>query len=263
MSTKKQLVQEVFDKAKKESGKSTKNGLSEYLAIRLEEKVRLGISERTLIRYYDTYILNSTKKDEIEIDSHILDKLSQYLSYQCFEHFINPSEFVLDSEDVAYIHRPMGIYQDLTKVAEGGLHINIHNVIRLPDFIKNNKGMSLGIMGVLIASGSLVHFNDSFQKKDHMYWNGVEYRLTTVNDLNPKHTVIPLDTVQFKYFRKITRPDTLDLDNGMNKVWYSKYQNKVEFFTMDGTNPDNNKELKPVSEGILVKYAKEKISNEK
>lgn len=258
MSTKKQLVQEVFDKAKKESGKSTKNGLSEYLVIRLEEKVRFDISERTLIRYYDTYIINSTKKDEIEIDSHILDKLSQYLGYQCFERFINRNEFILDGIGEGHIQRPLGLSQDLTKVAEGGLHINIHNIIRLPDFIKNNKGMSAGVMGVLIATGSFAHFEGYFQKKDHMYWNGVEYRLTAAHDRNPTHTVIPLDTVSFTYFKKITRPDTLDVDNGMNKVWYSKYQNKVEFFTMDGTNPDNHKELKPVSQGILEKYAGEK-----
>jgi len=260
MSTKKQLVQEVFDKAKKEAGKSTKNGLSEYLVIRLEEKVRFSISERTLIRYYDTYVINSTKKDEIEIDSHTLDKLSQYLGYQCFERFINRNEFILDGVDAVNVHRPLGFSQDLTKIAEGGLHINIQNIIRLPDFIKNNKGMSVGIMGALIATGSFAHFEGYFQKKDHMYWNGVEYRLTTAQDRNPKHAVIPLDTVQFKYFKKITRPDTLDLDNGMNKVWYSKYRNKVEFFTMDGTNPDNNKELKSVSQGILEKYAGKKTT---
>lgn len=254
MSTKKQLVQEVFDKAKKESGKSTKNGLSEYLVIRLEEKVRFNISERTLIRYYDTYIINSSKKDEIEIDSHTLDKLSQYIGYQCFERFINRNEFVLDGEVAGYIQRPLGISQDLAKVAEGGLHINIQNIIKLPDFIKNNKGMSAGIMGALIATGSFAHFEGYFQKKDHMYWDGVEYRLTLADDRNPTHEVIPLDTVSFKYFKKITRPDTLDVDNGMKKVWYSKYQNKVDFFTMDGTNPDNNKELKPVSPGILEKY---------
>ncbi|MDQ0477118.1 hypothetical protein [Chryseobacterium sp. MDT2-18] len=260
MFTKKQLVEEVFDKAKRESGKSTKNGLSEYLVITLEEKVSLSISERTLIRYYDTYVINSTKKNEIEIDSNTLDKLSQYLSYRCFEHFVNPNEFVLDGVEAANVHRPIGVYQDLTKVVEGGLHINIHNMIRLPDFIKNNKGMSLGITGALLASGSFAHFNGSFQKNDHMYWNGVEYKLTTAQDRNPKHAVIPLDTVQFKYFKKITRPDTLDLDNGLNKVWYSKYRNKVEFFTMDGTNPDNHKELKPVSEGILEKYAGKKTT---
>lgn len=257
---KKQLMQEVFDKAKRESGKSTKNGLSEYLVIRLEEKVHLGISERTLIRYYDTYVISSTKKNDIEIDTLILDKFSQYLGYRSFKHFINPNEFVFDGVDAAKVHRPAGVYEDLAKVTEGGLHINIHNIIRLPDFIKNNKGMSLGMMGVLIASGSFAHFNGSSQENDHMYWNGVEYMLTTAQDRNPKHAVIPMYTVQFKYFKKITRPDTLNLDNGLNKVWYSKHRNKVEFFTMDGTNPDNHKELKPASKVILEKYAGEKTA---
>ncbi|MHA6727104.1 hypothetical protein ACX3PU_03470 [Chryseobacterium sp. A301] len=258
MSMKEQLMQEVFDKAKRESAKSTKNGLSEYLVIRLEEKFNFNISERTLIRYYDTYVVKNAHKDEIEIDSHTLNKLSQYIGYLDFEQFSNPNEFVLEGVDIGHVHRTLDFSHDQAKIEVGGLHINIQNVIKLPDFIKNNKGMSVGVLGVLIATASFAHFEGYFQKKDHMYWNGVEYKLTDLQDRNPAHSVIPLNNESYTYFKKNTRPDTLNVDNGMNKVWYSKYENKVEFFTMDGINPDNQKELKPVSRGILEKYAGEK-----
>jgi len=259
MSTKKQLLQEVFNKAGQESGKSTKNGVSEYLVLKLEEKLDTKISERTLIRYYDVYISETVKKNNIEIDLYILNKLSQYLGYSCFEHFSNPNDFVFDELNGGYVRRPFEL-QDFYKIVQGGLNINIQNIIKIPDFIRNNKAMSLGFVGLFIATSLIAHFNGYFQKKDHMYWNGTEYRLTTALDLNPKHDVIVLDTVKFKYFKKITRPDTLDADNGLNNVWYSKYQNKVEFFTMDGKNPDNQKELRPVSERIILKYAGEAIS---
>ncbi|WP_262152676.1 hypothetical protein [Chryseobacterium foetidum] len=255
MSTKKQLLQEVFCKARRESGKGTKNGLAEYLVVKLEENLDFGISERTLNRYYNTYIAETAGDKEIEIDSFTLNKMSQYIGYKSFEHFTNPDEFILDEVDAGYIRRPLGLSGDFSKVAKGGLHINIQNVIKIPDFIKNNKGMSFGFIGLLIASGSFAHFNGYFKKKDHMYWNGTEYRLTYVTDLNPKHDVIVLDTIKFKYFKKITRPDTLRIDNGLENVWYSKFQNHVDFFTMDGINPDNDKELKPATAHILEKHA--------
>jgi len=88
-----------------------------------------------------------------------------------------------------------------------------------------------------------------------MYWNGDRYVLTFMNDKNPSHKVVPADEVLVNYFQRITRPDTLKRKNGIGKIWYSKYQNKVEFFTMDGKNPDNNRELKPATEHILGKYA--------
>ncbi len=255
MSTKKELIKQVFDKAERESGKTTKNGLSEYLVIKLDEKVGLRISERTLIRYYDAYIVETGSQNAIEVDSHILNKLSQYLSYTCFEHFSNPNEFILDKRGGGQIHRPMALMEDIGRIIEGGLHINIQNIIKVSDFIRNNKGMSLGIMGMLIASGSLTYFNGYAEKKDHMYWKNDEYKLTSASDRNPKHKVIPLDSIQFKYFKKINRPDTLYVDNAMNNVWYSKHENKVDFFTMDGVNPDNGKDLSPVSVIILKKYA--------
>ena len=115
--------------------------------------------------------------------------------------------------------------------------------------------MGLGFLGLFLTAGSFVHFNGNFQKKDHMYWDETEYRLTTATDFNPKHKVMVLDTIKFKYFKKITRPDTLYVYNAMNNVWYSKCQNVIEFFTMDGANPKNDKDLRPVSEYILEKYA--------
>lgn len=254
MYTKKQLIQEVFDKAGKESGKSTKNGMSEYLVLRLEEKFNLKISERTLIRYYDVYKLENDNKENIEIDLFILNTLSQYLGYSNFGHFSNPNDFIFDEVTGGYVRRQFELHE-IPTVLNGGLNITIQNIIKIPELIKNNKVMSAGIMGLCIAGSSFAHFSGYFEKKDHMYWDGTEYRLTNATDQNPQHDVIVLDSVKFKYFRKITRPDTLDVDKAIDNVWYSKYKNKVEFFTMDGVNPDNQKELKPVSEYIILKYA--------
>ena len=88
-----------------------------------------------------------------------------------------------------------------------------------------------------------------------MYWNGNRYILTTIQDKDPSHEVIPANEVLVNYFEKITKPDTLTVRNAIGKVWYSKHQNKVEFFTMDGKNPENGKELHPATEHMIEKYA--------
>ena len=38
------------------------------------------------------------------------------------------------------------------------------------------------------------------------------------------------------------------------KVWYSKKNNVVQFFNMDGVNPENDAELRKISEIIIEKY---------
>ena len=49
------------------------------------------------------------------------------------------------------------------------------------------------------------------------------------------------------------RLDTITRDN-YESLWYSKYRNKVEFFTADGINPENGKALNKVSKRIFEKY---------
>ena len=59
-----------------------------------------------------------------------------------------------------------------------------------------------------------------------------------------------------KMIRKITKPDTLTIENALGKVWYDKSNGKVEFFTHYGIHPENGKTLKEVSSHILEVYAK-------
>ena len=43
--------------------------------------------------------------------------------------------------------------------------------------------------------------------------------------------------------------------NALGKTWYSKYNSEVEFFTDDGVDPDNGRELRKTSSLIIYKYA--------
>jgi hypothetical protein len=55
-------------------------------------------------------------------------------------------------------------------------------------------------------------------------------------------------------FRKIMTPDTLT-PRSIGKVWYAKFNGRVEFFTSAGPYPlDTNRRVLPMSDHILEKY---------
>lgn len=90
-----------------------------------------------------------------------------------------------------------------------------------------------------------------------MYWDKDRYVATDSSSLGPQVEVIPMDKKNFRYLRKITRPDTLTVDNAFGKVWYDKSDNNVEFFTSFGKHPENGKTLKDASEYIIETYGGE------
>lgn len=321
MSDKKKLINLVFDKAKKDLGRTKKNALANYLMYLLEDKYNCSITERTLIRYYDAYVDQQKSNSEIEIESFKLNTFSQYLGYSNYESFANS---IANDSNILNEERLVHSFVDENKNSdnrENIIHITIQNFIKLPEFITKNKGMSMGIAGVIIAGAGFTKYNYPAKKdvpqtllsqplnskqnlisennnafnnlsthenvaeendekknvnsenpikpqgfkselKNHMYWNGNQYILTTIHDQDPSHEVIPAKSVLVNYFKKITRTDTLTIQNAVGKTWYSKHRNKVEFFTMDGVNPENGKELHPATEHMIEKYAGENAEKE-
>jgi RNAse (barnase) inhibitor barstar len=254
----KKLLEDVFLKSKNRDGGTSESGVFKDVSTDLLNTHRINLSYRTLLAYYKSLVSEEIEYRPIKKSS--LDAMSLYLEFKDYNEYKEQNGFYREQSANNDISVKIGNGIDAIADTVNSIIIKITHAptFKFSEIINKNNAMGAGFFGLFLAAGSVAHFNGYFQKKDHMYWNGEEYRLTVAADLNPKHDVIPLDTVRLKYFRKITRPDTLDIDNGMDNVWYSKYQNKVEFFTMDGVNPDNQKELKPVSERIILKYASEK-----
>ena len=82
-----------------------------------------------------------------------------------------------------------------------------------------------------------------------MFWTGKEY--IPANCSETANGLIALDMKLVNNFKKITMPDTI---TSIKNVWYSKHQNVVEFFTADGVNPENGKDVRPVTTYIFEKY---------
>jgi len=267
MSKKKLLIHEVFRQAKEECGKETKNGLAFYLWSYFDDHFPPGISDKTFSRYYDTFIRDD---GEINIDTDSLNKLSQYMGYKDFKDFSNT--FIKKKEDAELTTVKVSIDEDEETLSEklSKIIINITNkpIFTIPEFF--TKQSNLGVIGLILLGGYIVGGNMFKEKNENipntregianlpkcMYWNGTEYKQAYCEDKNPNHHLIPIDTVQLKYFKRITRKDTLTIKNASGKVWYSKYFGDVQFFTIDGKNPNNNRELRVATDYIISKYAK-------
>lgn len=273
MSKKKLLIHEVFERGKLESAKTAKSAIALFLSIHFEETFKFIIADKTLVRYYDAYIV---KDKEINIDTAVLNILSRYVGYKDFLDFSRT--FVKQEEDTNKTTIKITVDEDEESLSEkfSKLNINITNEqhFKMPDFIKQN---GLGILeiaflvclvtgNVLFSGNKKINSNyssslgfmstmTSMVEKKYMYWNGERYIGTDSIFISPGIDVVAMNSHKLKHFRRIMRKDTLTDVNALGKIWYSKYNNGVEFFTDDGIDPDNGRELRKVTSLIIYKYA--------
>ncbi|MGK6343296.1 hypothetical protein ACMGDK_13725 [Chryseobacterium sp. DT-3] len=273
MSKIKLLIHEVFKQGGIDSGKNKKNGIALFLSVHLEEALNLDIDERTLVRYYDAYIAGT--RNEINIEPYKLDKLSKYVGYDNFAHFSRT--YVKRDDDANKTTVKINIDEDEESITDrfSKLIINITNEqhFKMPEFMKQN---GLGIMEiallVCLVTGNIVFSNNKKinngsltlgliagmkpdDEKKYMYWDGERYVATDSSYIRPGLDVVAMNKHQFQHFKKIMRKDTLTDQNALGRTWYSKYYNEVEFFTDDGIDPDNGRELRKSTSLIIYKYA--------
>lgn len=275
MSKKKLLIHEVFDKAKKDfPAENTKNGWCSELVDHFEKNLKFIINEKTFVRYYDACIRDNTEPNIKDIK--ILDKLSEYVGYKDFLDFSRT--FVKKEEETNKTTVKIKVDEHEESLSEkiSNIIITITNEqhFKVPEFIKQN-GLGIIEMAFILClvTGNVVFSNNkkmnnnyssplgfmsgmaSMGEKKYMYWNGERYIGTDSSYISPGINVVAMNTLKLQHFRKIMRKDTLTDVNALGKIWYSKYNNEVEFFTDDGIDPDNGRELRRVSPLIIYKYA--------
>lgn len=286
MSKRKQLIHDIFERIKETSEKDTKYGWSDDLADAIEKKIKFKVSGKTLSRYYDAYI--DGINEEKGIETLILNRLSQYLGFDDYEDFCTTIEkkgadtskttvkIDVDNSEVSSINGAPNVNVTITNTNANNNEQNF----KMPEFIKQNGLGILEITFVLLLvtggvvfpntkdhSGSLTNstvftfWGKSDADKKYMYWNGERYIATDSNNLGPHIEVVPMNQYNFRYLKKIMRKDTMTVENSLGKVWCSKYNNDVDFFTMDGINPENGKELKLATDHMVLKYAGQEIDS--
>ncbi|MBL1221490.1 hypothetical protein JET18_11605 [Chryseobacterium sp. L7] len=274
MSKIKLLIHEVFKQGEIDSRRNKKNGIAVFLSVYLKETLKLSIDERTLVRYYDAFIAETIK--EMNIEPYKLDIFSKYIGYEDFSDFSRT--FVKKDEMANKTTVKIKVDEDEQSLSDkfSNLNINITNEqhFKMPEFLKQN---GLGIMEIALliclVTGNVVFSNNkkmtntsSFPlgfmsgiqsgiEKKYMYWNGEKYIATDSSYIRPGLDVVAMNEHQFLHFKKIMRKDTLTDVNALGRTWYSKYNNEVEFFTDDGIDPDNGRELRKSTSLIIYKYA--------
>ena len=94
-----------------------------------------------------------------------------------------------------------------------------------------------------------------------MYWTGTEYKAVDCDAQIPNTQIVALNQQKIDHFKKITLPDTITF-NSLSKVWYSKINNEVEFFTGKGKHPTKtDRTLKPITTHILSKYSSNRLQS--
>lgn len=85
-----------------------------------------------------------------------------------------------------------------------------------------------------------------------MYWTGDQ--CIACNKKIGDTSIIALDTIKVAHLKKVIRPNTFT-ENSLGKIWYSKIEGKVEFFTSKGFHPIyTDRRLRPVTMYMLNKY---------
>lgn len=120
---------------------------------------------------------------------------------------------------------------------------------------KFTKPLAAAIMlSLILGTGSMWWWNDRnppLVSGSCMYWHEDHYEPIACNLKIPNARVIALDTMKLKNFRKITRPDTITYQ-AIGRVWYSKIDGKIEYFTSGGEHPVVfDRQLKPISVHII------------
>lgn len=268
MSKRKLLIHEVFEKIKSKSEKDTKNGWATDLSDDIERKLGFIISVKTLSRYHDSFITGI--KEETGIEALILNKLSEYLDYKDFTEFSRT--FTKKNDEVNKTTVKISVDKDEESLTEklSNIIINITNEqnFKMPEFIKKN---GMGIMEIVLLicfTTGTIAFSKNPNNQIHgftgilesqsqcMYWDKSEYKQVDCQDKNPVYNhKISFDDEKMTYFKRIERKDTLTVENAYGKVWYSKCNGIVEFFTNDGVDPNNGRELRKATEYIIDKYA--------
>ncbi|MEN3323703.1 hypothetical protein VP395_08185 [Mariniflexile soesokkakense] len=207
------LIKKVFEKAMELSKETTAYGLSKYLI----EELNNNINQRTLIRYYDGYVLN--KKTERRIPStYNLDILCQYLGYK------NNLDFIAINKK-----------KEVNKV-----------------FNKKSKIASVSVM-VLLAS----YIGYDVTNKDCMVWTNDNCYESISCDKKGDFESIPKNDYLLQNFKRIEPDCNYSFFkvDGVENLWYGKNINgELEYFTAYGLHPETSKTLKPITEYMINKY---------
>lgn len=147
---------------------------------------------------------------------------------------------------------------------QGGTEVNIIQTSG-PQKLKGSSAKRLAnavILSLVMGTGGALWWKEKNHTGDCMYWQEDHYEPVACDQKIPHTMIIALDAMKLKDFRKITRPDTITYQD-IGKVWYSKIDTNMEYFTSAGEHPVVfGRQLKPITAYIIDKHIKHILTGE-
>ncbi|MFC5284356.1 hypothetical protein [Pedobacter alpinus] len=221
------------------------------------------------IRFFDIDkfrpLVNFLKRETLETDDKNIELLAWLLA-------IKPRPYKLDfnhgvakpiidiKEDSSGevkqdLQTPVNFIESDVKQEKPDILNPVKNVTALKEKKKFGWNAAL-IFGIISLSSVFIFFifQRSMNHKDCMYWKDDHYESVDCNVKNPKINIIAADEFKLLHFKKINKIDTLTEDC-IGKIWYSKIDKNVDFFTIAGMHPEHpEKSLKLVTKHIYEEY---------
>ena len=153
---KRELVFQVYEKAKKSTTESSFSGISKNLELVLLEDFGIPLSYKTFETYYKILVENN---EDYKIKTTILNDLSTYLGYADFKDFTGQNP-IKNSKIKISIDGKESVKE--TK-SFSDIIINITNspVFTLPEFITKHSN-SFVLIGIFLVSGFILNKGDFF-----------------------------------------------------------------------------------------------------
>lgn len=211
------LLQNVFEKAQKDTGKSSLRAMSLHVEETLMEEYHRQLSHRTLERYF---------KGETRPDDEYKDSLAMFLGYESYHDYRAAEEEIENEKKEIFLYKNK--FSRLLKIG----------------------AVTAGIP-LLLGAGYFGFFRN---KEECMIWKEDHYEVTKCEGKEGEKTLRPY---LLNNFRQVSVSDTTTFfKNGKVKIWYEKKDNKLYYFTALGINPETGNSVKPITTYMIDKYIK-------
>ncbi|MCL6218189.1 hypothetical protein [Zunongwangia pacifica] len=209
-----QFLQEIFKKAKEESGEESLRKWAEHISDYLMEENRFQLSGKTLERYYNGETTpNGEKKNQ----------LATYIGYASYRDYLITQ------------HK-----EDQTEEVE--------NMISLK--VKSKKKVLTTLLVIFPVLFGIGYLGFSTGREECMVWKEDHFEIAACSGelLEEEWNEYRLEN-----FKKIeVNPETEFFDNGGRpKIWYDKENNIFTYFTAPGINPETEQTVKQITPYII------------
>ncbi|MCL6267784.1 hypothetical protein [Flagellimonas myxillae] len=218
----KEIVKEVYTKAKINCISNAKNALAIHVENELLERYKKSLSYKTIERAFDKYI------DGKKIGPPLAESVNLMCVYLGFENFTD------------YVRRRQKWKWKVT-IGISLAAILISLLVLLPKFSKNSNTSSISRNGCMTWADSIY--------------------VTASCDSGPyskyETPIVPMNQNKMKNFKKVEVDAAYSFftEDGKPLIWYHKKNDReLEYFTAPGLHPITGKTLDEITEYMIEKY---------